>query len=54
MEKGFRAMTSEKHPRERLDELESAVRTLQVDIVKLTMDIHMLKLLNKILSEVNK
>jgi hypothetical protein len=42
------------NPKERLEALEYEVRALQVELAKMTMDIHMLKLLNKILSEVEK
>jgi hypothetical protein len=40
--------------KERLDEIEKTMYQLQLDLVKLNIDVHMLKLINKILSEVNK
>lgn len=42
------------NPKERLEALEKEVDTLQVSVAQLTIDIHMLKLLNKILSEVKQ
>jgi len=40
--------------KERLDEIEKTMYQLQLDLVKLNIDVPMLKLINKILSEVNK
>jgi len=42
------------NPKERLEALEKEVRGLLVEVISMKMDIHMLKLLNKILSEVDK
>ena len=42
------------NPKERLEDLESTVKTLQVTVAQLQIDIHMLKLINKILQEVKQ
>ena len=39
---------------ERLKTLEKSVQELQLELVRINIDVHMLKLLNKILSEVSK
>ena len=41
-------------PKQRIEELENMVRTMQVSLAQVQVDVHMLKLINKVLTEVNK
>jgi len=42
------------NPKERLEALESQVRALQVEVASMKMDVYALKLINQILTKVDK